>query len=78
MRSLNRKKLEELKKKFSKPKSSSNVIIYDPNTPLPEMPGKGAYLLLPDNGHRIVNQELDEENDRPNRWFLKRAPLPKS
>ena len=72
----NKKKLGELKKKYSKPKYSSNVIIYDPDGPLPELPGKGPYILLPDNGHRIVNQDLNEEKkDRPNRWFLKRASL---
>jgi len=76
MKPSNKKKLEELKKKYSKPKCSSNIIIYDPDRPLPELPGKGPYILLPDNGHRIVNQELNEEKDRPSRWFLKRAPLP--
>ncbi len=76
MKPSNKKKLEELKKKYSKPEYSSNVIIYDPDGPLPELPGKGPYILLPDNGHPIVNQELNEEKDRPNRWFLKRAPLP--
>ena len=75
MKPSNKKKLEELKKKYSKSECSSNVIIYDPNGPLPELPGKGPYILLPDNGHRIVNQELNEEKDRPSRWFLKRAPL---
>ena len=61
MKSSNKKKLEELKKKYSKPECSSNVIIYDPDGPLPELPGKGPYILLPDNGHRIVNQEPNEE-----------------
>lgn len=76
MKPSNKKKLEELKKNYSKPEYLSNVIIYDPDGPLPELPRKGPYILLPDNGHRIANQELDEERkDHPNRWLLKRAPL---
>lgn len=76
MKPSNKKKIEELKKKYSKSAYSSNVIIYDPDGPLPELPGKGPYILLPDNGHRIVRQEEDnEEEDYPKRWFLKRALL---
>jgi hypothetical protein len=75
MKSSNKKKIEELKKKYSKSECSSTIIIYDPDGPLPELPGKGPYILLPDNGHRIAYQEQDEENDYHNRWFLKRAPL---
>lgn len=75
MKPSNKKKIEKLKKKYSKSECSSNVIIYDPDGPLPELPGKGPYILLPDNGHRIVHQDQDEEKDRSNRWFLQRAPL---
>lgn len=71
MKPSNKKKLMELKKRLSKIKPSSNVIIYDPNDPMPELPGKGPYIMVPDNGRRIPFQNLDEEENHPKRWFIK-------
>jgi hypothetical protein len=73
MKSSNKRKLEEIKRKFLKTAYSSHLIIYDPKGPLPELSGKGPYILLPDNGHRLLDQQLDEKKGLPNRWLLRKV-----
>lgn len=74
MKRSNKKKLMEIKKRLLKPITNSNVIIYDPDGPMPELPGKGPYIMIPDNGHRIPFQNQDDDENYPSCWLIKVAP----
>jgi hypothetical protein len=49
MKISNKRKLEKLRKSNLKDEQYSQVIIYNPRSPLPNIQKKGYYLLLPDN-----------------------------